>query len=359
MRAIAALRLLAVFVIAAALGGCEGTGALGGIPAGAAGQMRVTTLIGPPGDVSDRVLSAVDAQAREVGLPLATNGSRPAEFSITGYMSAAGEVDGTEFAYVWDVFDKAGDRQHRIVGSVGVSDQQTDPWQTVDTAAAEAIARRIVAELKEWHDETVPPEPPLPGAPTKPETSAAPPVAFGLETPSPIDESAAVAAVLALAPPVDRPGESDLAAAGRLDNPAPPRIRRAAISPTIAPAARLPARAEGAIAIGTISGATGDGEESLRNAMGRAIKPYGFRAVASRPAAFVLTADVTATPPERQRQSVAIIWTLSHPDGRTVGTVRQFRSITAGALDERWETAAETAAAAAANGIATLIQTKL
>jgi hypothetical protein len=329
------------------LGACEGTGSLGNLGTPPAGSLRVSALIGPPEDVKTRVLSAVGTRATAAGLPIAIDDKAPAQYTITGYMSAATEIKGTEFAYVWDVFDAGGERAHRIAGSVAVEAQETDPWQTVDAAAADAIAERIVTDLKDWYDENVPPEPPpLPTASPAPATASATPAPAAETASAPAVRTAATDAVLALAPAIAEPSSPPSALARRRPS-------------SIAPAARLPASPQRAIVIGTITGAPGNGEAALRNAMGRSISPYGFRPVAGRPAAFILTADVTTTPPERNRQSVAIIWSVAGADGRPVGTIRQLRSVQSGALDGNWGVAASTAADAAANGIATLIQTKL
>lgn len=111
------------------------------------------------------------------------------------------------------------------------------------------------------------------------------------------------------------------------------------------------------IAVQSVSGAPGDGAQSLVRAMADALR-RSHLALAEKPgdkANFVVVADVAVSPPAGGKQEVQIAWRLRRPDGGQVGEVKQENSVPAGSLDGPWGVTAYEAANAAAAGIAALI----
>jgi len=111
------------------------------------------------------------------------------------------------------------------------------------------------------------------------------------------------------------------------------------------------------IAVRTVTGAPGDGGESLARAMADALRRAKL-ALAETPSdqpSFVLQGRVEISKPAAGRQQIKISWTLQRPDGGQVGKVEQENAIPAGSLDGRWGLTAYDVANAAAPGIAALI----
>ncbi len=104
--------------------------------------------------------------------------------------------------------------------------------------------------------------------------------------------------------------------------------------------------------IGGITGAPGDGNESLARGIRIALGGAGY-AVTTVPdkANHHLSATVTLSPAERGAQVVNIAWAVKTPDGRILGHARQANAVAAGSLDGAWGQTAAYAAAAAIDGI--------
>jgi hypothetical protein len=147
-------------------------------------------------------------------------------------------------------------------------------------------------------------------------------------------------------------GDSPLAA--NLANEAAPAI--AALVEGDAPLPTV--TVEPVLAVRGISGAPGDGGETLSRAIGNALQRANVE-VAARPnakARFVLTGRVEVSPPDAGKQKVKVSWLLAQPDGHQIGMVNQENAVPAGSLDGAWGDVAFAVAAAAAPGIATLIE---
>ncbi|HKT20039.1 MAG TPA: hypothetical protein VJR47_18445 [Stellaceae bacterium] len=111
------------------------------------------------------------------------------------------------------------------------------------------------------------------------------------------------------------------------------------------------------IAVQSVTGAPGDGAQSLARAMEDALR-RSHLTLAETPADkanFVVVATVEVSPPADGKQEVKIAWLLRRADGGQVGEVQQDNAVPAGSLNGRWGVTAYEAANAAAPGIAALI----
>lgn len=334
MRIAFLLRLLVVLGMGGLIAGCGLGFDMDDLLTPQDGSMRVNRLIGPPKGVSNRMMTVIGAKAEAEGLPVVVGGRADTNYELAGYMSAASETDGTDVAYVFDVLDNDGDRQHRLTGVFTAKTSPGDPWKAVDNTVVDAIAERVVADLKTWYGN----DGPSARQPGTPETAS--------DTPSDAPPE-----------PPARPNTTNGAALSG-QNPAlallaPPRPPAAIVAATEA-STTLPQPIT--IALTSIDGAPGDGSTSLSNAVDQALEPYGIDLVPDpEKARYRLAADVSITPPEKGRQAVAIIWTVSDKAG-AIGSVRQINAIPSGSLETQWGGSAQSAAASAANGIATLVQ---
>lgn len=111
------------------------------------------------------------------------------------------------------------------------------------------------------------------------------------------------------------------------------------------------------VLIGQVAGAPGDGNASLRRAMSVALGGGGIK-LTNDPdkALFTLTGNVEMGPPENNAQSIRILWLVKDIEGEVVGRAEQQNVVAAGSLDGNWGRTAAFVAAAATEGIITVVE---
>lgn len=111
------------------------------------------------------------------------------------------------------------------------------------------------------------------------------------------------------------------------------------------------------VLIGDVTGAPGDGNAALKRSMAVALGGGGLK-LAKNPeeAVFTVTAHVDMGGPEKGVQAVKILWLVKDVDGKEVGRAEQANAVPAGSLDGRWGRTAAFVAAAAMDGIITVIE---
>jgi len=130
-----------------ALASAEGTDAgaptLAPAPAAPAPLSPQTAAI-----VTERL--GVRARARGITLAGSTDTSPPG-IIMRGYFSAMTEGANTTVVYVWDVYDPAGTRLHRINGQQSAASTGAgDGWPTVAPTTMQAIADSTIDQLVDW-----------------------------------------------------------------------------------------------------------------------------------------------------------------------------------------------------------------
>lgn len=153
--------------------------------------------------------------------------------------------------------------------------------------------------------------------------------------------------------------------------PAPPRVSSGAAAAAAAPSGLPPARSVDrprayqapvpitaaawsapVLAIQGVSGAPGDGNQTLARAIREALRLRDFQVTDDpRQAAFRLMGQVDMTPPNAGRQHVKIIWRVTTMNGGNVGRATQENTIPAGSLDGGWGQVADMIGNAAVDGI--------
>jgi hypothetical protein len=109
--------------------------------------------------------------------------------------------------------------------------------------------------------------------------------------------------------------------------------------------------------IGAVEGAPGDGNASLRRAMAVALGGGGIKLTNDpHKALFTLSGEVTMGAPDGNAQSVKILWLVKDLDGKVLGRAEQANVVTAGSLDGTWGRTAAFVAAAATEGIITVVE---
>jgi hypothetical protein len=113
---------------------------------------------------------------------------------------------------------------------------------------------------------------------------------------------------------------------------------------------------ETAVVVPAVTGAPGDGSNTLAAAIQRELTSKGV-ALADRPTtvAYRVEGTVTMGEPQAGKQAIHIEWLVRDPAGKRLGTVSQRNEIPEGSLDGAWGKTAEQAAGAAAQGILKLL----
>lgn len=121
------------------------------LPAGANVSISLTPVVGMSAEAAAPLTSRLmqDAQARGIGLAGQAGGTA-ATHTLKGYLSALSEGPETTVIYVWDVYDAAGNRVHRISGQQKARSAGGSGWAAVPPQTLQAIADATVAELAAW-----------------------------------------------------------------------------------------------------------------------------------------------------------------------------------------------------------------
>ncbi len=148
-----------------------------------------------------------------------------------------------------------------------------------------------------------------------------------------------------------------------VDAEADPADTKPAEAKTVAAAAK-PAKTDAsgrrqitAVVVLPVSGAPGNGNDDLTQAMRRTLTDAGWPVlVKPRDDALTISGRVKLGPPKGKSQNVALAWTVRTPDGKTLGTIKQANDVPPGSLEGSWGDNALFAAQAAATGIYDLVK---
>ena len=132
----------------------------------ASARLYIAPIIGSTVAAVTPLSRRLTALAPANGLAIVANTDPTKTYVMKGYFSALPENGATVIVFVWDVFDPAGVRQHRIQGQTSVAGTAVDPWSIVAPTVMENIADRTVADFKAWQQSvSTAPEVPAPVAP--------------------------------------------------------------------------------------------------------------------------------------------------------------------------------------------------
>ena len=160
-RAAIAATLLAV---ACGLGGCAGSGAVGGSFAMAGGPtVAFESIDGPPPHVFDRMADVLDSESKLRNLSIVSRESS-ASYRVRSYLSAQVSRGRTMIAWVWDVYDRDQQRALRLSGQEPAGKAGRDPWTAADDLVLRKSAQAGLSGLSAMINGTAPPDAlPAPG----------------------------------------------------------------------------------------------------------------------------------------------------------------------------------------------------
>jgi hypothetical protein len=284
-------------------------------------------VIGAPAKVSSKMNESLTAAANQRHINVAS--SQDAEYTIRGYLVAAADAKGTKLSYIWDITDKNGKRSKRLQGDELIEGKKGgDPWALVNDAAIERIAGKTTDQISAWMQG---------GEASAPATASAAPTA-----PASTASAAPEPAVAASRPAVREASAQPPATALSVQTPPPAQEHTGPALVVVQP----------------VTGAPGDGETSLTDAMRRHLQAAGVKlADGSAANAYTVKGSVQLGAADSGQQPIVIRWLVVDPTGKTMEkTVVQRNKVPQGSLDAQWGQVADLAAGEAAKSLAKLLK---
>ncbi len=287
-------------------------------------------IIGAPAKISSKMSEELVAAAGAKGLKVESSNS--SGYTVRGYLVAASAQSGTKLSYIWDIRDQNGQRAQRFQGDELIEGKKGgDPWALVDEAAMKRIAASTADKISTW----------MYGAANTPVAEAQPSTASASYASAP--QQAAYASP-----------QQTAAASPQQTAPQPVAPQTSTSVATAQPASN------GAIVavVPPVTGAPGDGQQSLTSAMKRHLASAGVKLVEGSPSsAYTVRGTVELGSADGGQQPITIRWLVVDPNGKQIDkAVVQRNRIPAGSLDGAWGQVADLAASEAAKSVAKLIQ---
>lgn len=282
-------------------------------------------VIGAPSKISSNLNKMLKEVAEQKSIPVVSTSQ--ADYTIRGYLVAQSNPKGTKLSYIWDVSDKAGKRAKRFQGDDLIEGKKGgNPWSAVDDEVMKRLADKTVDELQAW----------LPK-----------------DTPAP--------ATASNDPGKKRISETSQASASQNSHrntsakPAAAKSRRPVTHTNTVLASAQPTRVVAVVP--PVTGAPGDGQSSLTDAMKRHLTRAGISlATPGEGSAYVVRGSVEMGTAKNGQQSITIRWLVVGPNGQAMEkTVVQRNNVPEGSLDGSWGQVADLAAGEAAKSVAKLL----
>lgn len=114
-------------------------------------RLQVAPIVGASVEAAGPLLEALQQRARQRGITLAGSSDQRATHLLKGYFSVLTEEGQTTVIYVWDVYDPAGSRLHRISGQQKAPTvKAAEGWPGVAPAMLISIADTTIDQLSSW-----------------------------------------------------------------------------------------------------------------------------------------------------------------------------------------------------------------
>ncbi|MFD1984916.1 hypothetical protein ACFSOZ_20480 [Mesorhizobium newzealandense] len=111
-------------------------------------RLQIAPIVGASVEAATPLTAELQTRARQRGITLAGSTDQTATHVLKGYFSAISEGKDTTVIYVWDVYDPAGNRLHRINGQMKApSVNGADSWKAVSPATMQAIADQTIDQF--------------------------------------------------------------------------------------------------------------------------------------------------------------------------------------------------------------------
>ncbi|MET2830679.1 hypothetical protein [Mesorhizobium shangrilense] len=114
-------------------------------------RLQIAPIVGASVEAATPLTAELQTRARQRGITLAGSQDQTATHVLKGYFSVMSEGKDTTVIYVWDVYDPAGNRLHRINGQQKApSVNGADSWKAVAPATMQAIADQTIDQFAAW-----------------------------------------------------------------------------------------------------------------------------------------------------------------------------------------------------------------
>lgn len=113
-------------------------------------RLQFDSVVGTTVEIASPLRERLTQRARERGIMLADGAGTSPTHVVKGYFSTLTEGGQTTVIYVWDVYDPAGNRLHRINGLQKASGGRGEGWKAVPSATIQAIADSTIDQLVSW-----------------------------------------------------------------------------------------------------------------------------------------------------------------------------------------------------------------
>lgn len=276
-----------------------------------AARFALAPIIGAPDSVAQQLREQLAQAGERNRIGILADRDPSADYGMRGYLVAARDRGGVKVSYIWDVTDASGKRVNRITGEevAGSAQGAKEPWASVTPALLQSVAEKVAGQLGTW-------------APTQPRAA----------TP------------IAVAPTAAPPGQTASAVGAPVAQPI-----------AVSPAATASVSQDGTGTLPVVSGAPGDGNSALAQALSREMQRQGVPLDGQAGRGYRVEGQVIVGAVKDGKQAIQIDWRVKDGKGASVGTVTQKNSIPPGSLDGSWGQTADAAAAAAAQGIIKLL----
>ena len=104
------------------------------------------SIDGPPPDVFQRLVRDLNSEAKSRQLTVLSRDDEPT-YRARGYMGANIKAKEASITWLWDVYDGERQRVLRISGEEKIAGKHRNPWEALDEAGVQRIARSSVEQL--------------------------------------------------------------------------------------------------------------------------------------------------------------------------------------------------------------------
>jgi hypothetical protein len=119
-------------------------------------RLQIAPIVGASVEAATPLTAELQTRARQRGITLAGSADQTVTHVLKGYFSTMSEGADTTVIYVWDVYDPAGNRLHRINGQQKAPSVKSgasaggDSWKGVSPATMQAIADQTIDQFAAW-----------------------------------------------------------------------------------------------------------------------------------------------------------------------------------------------------------------
>ena len=104
------------------------------------------SIDGPPPEVFQRLVRDLNSEAKSRQLTVLSRDDEPT-YRARGYMGANIKAKEASITWLWDVYDGERQRVLRISGEEKIAGKHRNPWEALDEAGVQRIARSSVEQL--------------------------------------------------------------------------------------------------------------------------------------------------------------------------------------------------------------------